>query len=1460
MCDNKGPFDWSLFYLIKEENMANSHAEAFQVLLKQLNWSPNHEIFQKGEIKNVTVHTQSRVWQFDLSFERRLPAPLFKELEERLANDFQPGRAHMRVIVSEELPVNPEEVYDYWPIIIKRSNISNGLTNQIFNNQLPTYENNQFIIRCDNDQVKQVIEKNYIAVVKQNYQMAGFPVLPFEVVVDVDTANDRQDNFQARQDHLMEAQQEIAKAANKRQHEAPKQKEADVLPKVNKVAIGKPVPHDERLRPMSSYVEEQRQAVMEGVVFEVEIKQLRTGRQILKMKLSDYTSAFIVQMFSKNDQDKAIFAAIKTGMWLRVKGDIKMDDQFERDLVVTANSFEEIHKEKRQDTAPKGEKRVELHLHTNMSMLDATNSITDYANQAKAWGHEAIAVTDHSALQAFPEASQAAKDTGLKMIYGVEANVVDDGVPIAYNPSDIELEDATYVVFDVETTGLSAVYDQIIELAAVKMHRGNVIDQFEEFINPGHPLSSTTINLTGITDAMVQDAKPVEEVMQSFKDWTDGTILVAHNASFDMGFLNATYKRLNIPKAENPVIDTLELSRFLHPQMKSHRLNTLAKHYNVALEQHHRAVYDSETTGALCWIFLKEAASEHDITNHKDLNKRVGEGDAYKRTRPFHATIIAKNQDGLKDLFKLISASNVTYYYRTPRIPRSLLNKSRKNLLIGSACSEGEVFEALMQKGRQEAINKASFYDYLEIMPKGIYEPLIKDELINDEETLENIMRELISVGEEVDRPVVATGNVHYLNPEDKPYREILIHSIKSNRTKYFPEAHFRSTDEMLNDFAFLGEEMAHQLVVENSQKIANLIEPIEPLKDKLYTPSIEGSEEQITEMSYEKAKSIYGENLPEIIEKRLKKELSSIIGNGFSVIYLISQKLVKKSNDDGYIVGSRGSVGSSFVATMMGITEVNPLAPHYVCPECHHSEFFTDGSVGSGFDLPDKECPHCGTKMNKDGHDIPFETFLGFKGDKVPDIDLNFSGEYQPRAHAYTKVLFGEDKVFRAGTIGTVAEKTAFGYVLGYDRDNNLNLRKTEKEFLAQGATGVKRTTGQHPGGIIVIPEYMDVYDFTPIQYPADDQSAEWRTTHFDFHSIHDNVLKLDILGHDDPTMIRKLQDLSGIAPTDIPVDDPSVYELFNGTEILGVTPEQIYSKTGTLGIPEFGTGFTRQMLEATKPTTFAELLQISGLSHGTDVWLGNAEVLVREKGLPLSEVIGCRDDIMVYLLHKNLPESDAFQIMEKVRKGKGLSDEHKAIMREHDVPEWYLESCEKIKYMFPKAHAAAYVLNAMRVAWFKVHHPIWYYCAFLSVRATDFDLEAMTNGLQATKARIEEIRNKGNDASNKEKQTLVILEIVNEMQERGIEMKMVDVEKSDAMAFEIIDDHTLLAPFRAVDGLGNNVAKQIVKAREESPFLSKEDLQKRGKVSKSLIEYMSEQHMLDNLPDQNQLSLFDF
>jgi DNA polymerase-3 subunit alpha (Gram-positive type) len=1068
-------------------------------------------------------------------------------------------------------------------------------------------------------------------------------------------------------------------------------------------------------------------------------------------------------------------------------------------------------------------------------------------------------------LQAYPEAYSSAKKNGIKMLYGVEVNLVDDGTPVAYrNDQPLSLADQTYVVFDVETTGLSAVYDKVIELAAVKMQDGNVIDSFEEMINPGFALSDFTMNLTHITNEMVQKGGTEAEVFGKFAKFTEGTIMVGHNVTFDVGFLTAAYRRLEMQPITQPVIDTLELSRTLHPENKNHKLDTLTKKYNIVLENHHRANADAEATGYLMYALFKEAGEMYGWDKLNQLNDRVGAGDAYKNARPTHAIVMAKTQAGLKNLFKLVSESMTQTFYRVPRVPRSRLNHYREGLIVGSGCEKGEVFTAVMQKGVDEARELAKYYDYLEVQPLPNYRQLLEGQMVSGPAHLKDIIGKIIKLGDELGKPVVATGDAHYLDDHDAIYRKILINSQGGanmlNRYE-LPDVHFRSTDEMLSEFSWLGEEKAREIVITNTHTVADWIQDdITPVKDKLYTPEIPGVNENFERDVMRTAHEWYGEELPEIVAARVKKELKSIIGNGFAVIYNIAQQLVLKSNKDGYLVGSRGSVGSSLAATLSGITEVNPLPPHYRCPQCQYSEFYTKGEYGSGFDLPDKDCPKCGTELIKDGHDIPFETFLGFHGDKVPDIDLNFSGDYQPVAHNYIKIMFGEDHAFRAGTIGTVADKTAYGYVKAYERDNGLMLRGAEIDRLASGATGVKRTTGQHPAGILIVPGNMDIYDFTPIQYPADDQGAAWLTTHFDFHSIHDNILKMDVLGHDDPTMIRMLQDLSGVEPKSIPTDDPGVMQLFSGTESLGVTPEQINSKTGTLGVPEFGTRFVRGMLEETKPGTFAELLQISGLSHGTDVWLGNAEELVSQGVISLKDVIGCRDNIMMDLIHWGMDDSMAFNIMEHVRKGRGIPDDWQQAMRDNpNVPDWYIDSCLKIKYMFPKAHATAYVMMALRIAWFKVYYPMVYYAAYFSVRAEDFDLVAMSRGKDAVKAAIKEISDKGNEASAKEKGLQTILEIANECLERGYTIQMVDIEKSDSHDFLIVDDHTLLAPFRAIPGLGENVAKQIVSAREEKPFLSKEDLQNRGKVSKTIIDYMTEQRVLDALPDENQLSLFD-
>ncbi|MCQ6280164.1 PolC-type DNA polymerase III [Bacillus sp. EB600] len=1436
---------------------ALSNRERFNVLLQQIQMTDDTEVvhFQNAQIEKLVVEKKARKWHFQFLFEKILPFRVYNRFTSLLERAFSNIAAISYHIQVSDQSFSPELFADYWNASIQQLDGIAPPLLKLLNEQIPSIQGNKVTISVRNETEGLTIKRKYAGMVATIYQAFGFPLVTFETVVNIEEKNNEYNQFliakqKEDQERAMQAMVELQKKEADKDHNAGESE--------GPLTIGLTIKADAEFRSLIDIVDEERRIAIEGYIFDAETRELRSGRTLLTFKVTDYTSSILVKMFSRDKEDAVLYQRVKKGMWVKVRGSIQ-NDTFVRDLIMIGNDINEIKAPGRKDTAPENEKRVELHLHTPMSQMDAVTPVAALVAQAAKWGHKAIAVTDHAVAQSFPEAYSAGKKNGIKTLFGIEANLVDDGVPIAYNEAHRLLAEETFVVFDVETTGLSAYYNTIIELGAVKIRGGEVIDRFESFVNPHHRLSATTINLTSITDDMVQTAPDIEEVIKRFSDWIGNDTLVAHNASFDIGFLNASLKKIGFEKEKNPVIDTLELGRFLYPEMKNHRLNTLAKKFDIDLTQHHRAIYDAEATGYLLLKMLKDAL-EKGIEYHDQLNENMGKGNAFQRARPYHCTLLAQNDVGLKNMFKLVSIAHLEYFYRVPRIPRSVLQKYREGILVGSACDKGEVFEGMMQKSPEEVEAFAGFYDYLEVMPKPVYAPLIEMELVRDEKALEEIIGNIVKLGDKLGIPVVATGNVHYLNENDKIYRKILINSQGGanplNRHK-LPDVHFRTTNEMLDEFSFLGAEKAKEIVVTNTNKIADMIDAISPVKEELYTPKIEGAEEEMRELSYTRARKIYGDSLPEIVEARLEKELNSIIGHGFSVIYLIAHKLVKKSLDDGYLVGSRGSVGSSLVATMSDITEVNALPPHYVCPNCKTSEFIADGSVGSGFDLPDKNCPNCGAKYRKDGHDIPFETFLGFKGDKVPDIDLNFSGEYQPTAHDYTKVLFGGDNVFRAGTIGTVADKTAFGYVKAYQQDNNLHYRGAEIDRLASGCTGVKRTTGQHPGGIIVIPDYMDIYDFSPIQFPADDRTSEWRTTHFDFHSIHDNVLKLDILGHDDPTVIRMLQDLSGIDPKTIPTDDPDVMKIFSGPESLGVTAEQIMCKTGTLGIPEFGTRFVRQMLEETKPTTFSELVQISGLSHGTDVWLGNAQELIQNGTCILSEVIGCRDDIMVYLIYQGLDPSFAFKIMESVRKGKGLTDEMEAEMRKNEVPEWYIDSCKKIKYMFPKAHAAAYVLMAIRIAYFKVHHPLLYYTAYFTVRAEDFDVEAMANGSEAIRAKIIEINAKGLDASNKEKSLLTVLELALEMTERGYSFQKINLYKSAATDFTI-EGNTLIPPFNAIPGLGTNVALNIVKAREKGEFLSKEDLQQRGKVSKTIIEYLDNQGCLADLPDQNQLSLF--
>ena len=1457
----------------------------FEILMNQLGIPAemrNHEAFSQAEIEQVIVHKRSKVWEFRFVFENILPFELFLELKRGLKDEFsKTGNQASFEIKTRNQEFSRELLQAYYREAFSEGPCASQGFRSIYQNFQVRFENDQLIIEASEASDTEHFRKNHLPNLSKQLEQFGFPKLSCILEKNEELTREEQEAFQTENQMIIQAaNEETLRAMEQLEQMAPPPPVEDkpVFDFQAKKAAAKPKLDKAEITPMIEVNTEENRLVFEGVVFDVEHKVTRTGRVLINFKMTDYTSSFSMQKWVKNEEEAQKFDMIKKNSWLRVRGNVEVNN-FTRDLTMNVQDVQEVVHYERKDLMPEGERRVEFHAHTNMSTMDALPEVEEIVGTAAKWGHKAVAITDHGNVQSFPHGYKAAKKAGIQLIYGMEANIVEDRVPIVYNEVEMNLSEATYVVFDVETTGLSAIYNDLIQVAASKMYKGNIIAEFDEFINPGHPLSAFTTELTGITDDHVKNAKPLIQVLKEFQEFCKDTVLVAHNASFDVGFMNANYERHGLPKITQPVIDTLEFARNLYPEYKRHGLGPLTKRFGVALEHHHMANYDAEATGRLLFIFIKEVAEKHGVTDLARLNLDLISPDSYKKARVKHATIYVKNQVGLKNIFKLVSLSNTQYFEGVPRIPRTVLDAHREGLILGSACTEGEVFDAVVSQGVDAAVEVAKYYDFIEVMPPAIYAPLIAKEQVKDMEELQTIIKSLIEVGDRLGKPVLATGNVHYIEPEDEIYREIIVRSLGQgamiNRTighgeaaqpAPLPKAHFRTTNEMLDEFAFLGEDLARKIVIENTNALAEIFEPVEVVKGDLYTPFIDQAEETVAELTYKKAFEIYGNPLPDIVDLRIEKELTSILGNGFAVIYLASQMLVHRSNERGYLVGSRGSVGSSFVATMIGITEVNPLSPHYVCGQCQYSEFITDGSYGSGFDMPNKDCPNCGHKLSKNGQDIPFETFLGFDGDKVPDIDLNFSGEDQPSAHLDVRDIFGEEYAFRAGTVGTVAAKTAYGFVKGYERDYGKFYREAEVERLAQGAAGVKRTTGQHPGGIVVIPNYMDVYDFTPVQYPADDVTAEWQTTHFNFHDIDENVLKLDVLGHDDPTMIRKLQDLSGIDPNDIPMDDEDVMALFSGTDVLGVTPEQIGTPTGMLGIPEFGTNFVRGMVDETHPTTFAELLQLSGLSHGTDVWLGNAQDLIKTGIADLSTVIGCRDDIMVYLMHAGLDPKMAFTIMERVRKGLWLkiSEEERngyiEAMKANNVPEWYIESCGKIKYMFPKAHAAAYVMMALRVAYFKVHHPIYYYCAYFSIRAKAFDIKTMGAGLDAIKRKMQEIaeKRKNNEASNVEIDLYTTLEIVNEMWERGFKFGKLDLYRSDATEF-IIDGDTLIPPFVAMDGLGENVAKQLVRARQEGEFLSKTELRKRGGLSSTLVEKMDEMGILGNMPEDNQLSLFD-
>ncbi|RJU67420.1 PolC-type DNA polymerase III [Coprococcus sp. AM27-12LB] len=1227
--------------------------------------------------------------------------------------------------------------------------------------------------------------------------------------------------------------------------------------------------------PLSDVVGEMGEITIRGKILKLETREIRNEKTIVMFAITDFTDTIMVKMFTRNEQLPEILAGIKKGAFLKIKG-VTTIDKFDGEL--TIGSVVGIRKisdftTTRKDTSP--EKRVELHCHTKMSDMDGVSEAQALVARAHDWGHQAIAITDHGVVQAFPDANHYVerldKEDPFKIIYGVEAYLVDDLTEIAVNEQGQTLDD-TFVVFDIETTGFSAAEDRIIEIGAVKITDGAIVDRFSTFVNPEVPIPFEIQQLTHITDDMVLEAPKIEEALPAFLDFVGESALVAHNAGFDVGFIEQNCVRLGRSRIFTSV-DTVGLARVLLPTLSKYKLNIVAKALNISLENHHRAVDDAAATAEIYVKFI-EMLKERGMTTLKEVNA-FGDmnPDAIKKMPTYHAIILAKNEVGRVNLYTLVSLSHLKYFARRPRIPKSEFNKYREGLILGSACEAGEVYRALLDGKSEETIAKiVDYYDYLEIQPIGNNAFMIASEKqrnIKSEEDLKNMNRRIVQLGEKFQKPVVATCDVHFMDPDSEVYRRIIMTGKGFSDADSQPPLYLRTTEEMLEEFSYLGSKKAEEVVITNTNKIADSIERISPVRPDKCPPVIEDSDQTLRNICYDKAHSMYGEELPEIVVERLERELNSIISNGFAVMYIIAQKLVWKSNEDGYLVGSRGSVGSSFVATMAGITEVNPLSPHYYCTNCHYSDFESEEvrafAGGCGWDMPDKVCPNCGQPLVKDGFDIPFETFLGFKGNKEPDIDLNFSGDYQSNAHKYTEVIFGEGQTYRAGTIGTLAEKTAFGFVKNYYEEHGSRKRKCEIERIVEGCTGIRRSTGQHPGGIIVLPHGENINSFTPVQHPANDMTTDIITTHFDYHSIDHNLLKLDILGHDDPTMIKMLEELveqltgKPFKATEIPLDDPGVMQLFADTGSLGIKPSDIGGcPVGCLGIPEFGTDFVIQMVVDTKPKTLSDLIRISGLSHGTDVWLNNAQTLIQEGKATISTAICTRDDIMTYLINTGMESELSFTIMESVRKGKGLKPEWEDAMKAAGVPDWYIWSCKKIKYMFPKAHAAAYVMMAYRIAYCKVNYPLAYYAAYFSIRASAFSYELMCQGKEKLEFYLRDYKNRSDSLSKKDQDTLKDMRIVQEMYARGYEFLPLDIYRAKATKFQIIDGK-LMPPLSSIEGMGDKAAEAVEMAAEDGPYLSRDDFRQRTKVSKTVIDFMADLGMFGDLPETNQLSLFD-
>ena len=1214
------------------------------------------------------------------------------------------------------------------------------------------------------------------------------------------------------------------------------------------------------------------EVVLRGKILSVDTREIRNEKTIIIFSVTDFTDTIVLKIFARNDDVPELLKEISGGKFVRVKG-VATIDKFDSEL--TIGSIVGIKKcadftTVRMDTSV--EKRIELHCHTKMSDMDGVSDVKDIVKRAMKWGHKAIAITDHGDVQAFPDANHTVpSDSDFKVIYGVEAYLVDDLKGMVTDSQNQDL-DADYVVFDLETTGFSPETNRIIEIGAVKVQNGKIVDKFSTFVNPQVPIPFRIEQLTSINDSMVIDAPVIADILPEFMKFCEGCVMVAHNADFDMSFIKKNCQRLDIP-CKPTIVDTVALARVLLPNLNRFKLDTVAKALGVSLENHHRAVDDAGCTAEIFVKFI-EMLRERGMSTLDEVNAMGTSSVQNVQKMPtYHAIILATCDQGRTNLYKLISLAHIKYYHRRPRIPKSEFIRYRDGLLIGSACEAGELYRAILNGRPEEEISRlVNFYDYLEIQPLGNNAFLVRDEdsPVASNDDLIEINKKIVRLGEQFHKPVVATCDVHFLDPEDEIYRRIIMAGQGFKDADEQAPLFLRTTEEMLKEFAYLGSEKAEEVVITNTNRIADMCEKISPVRPDKCPPVIENSDQMLRDICYNKAHKMYGDPLPEIVQERLDRELNSIISNGYAVMYIIAQKLVWKSNEDGYLVGSRGSVGSSFVATMSGITEVNPLHAHYLCKHCQYSDFDSDlvksFSGRSGCDMPDKLCPRCGKPLSKEGFDIPFETFLGFKGNKEPDIDLNFSGEYQSKAHKYTEVIFGEGQTFKAGTIGTLADKTAFGYVKNYYEERGVHKRNCEIDRIVLGCVGVRRTTGQHPGGIVVLPMGEQIYTFTPVQHPANDMTVDITTTHFDYHSIDHNLLKLDILGHDDPTMIRMLQDLTGVDPTQIPLDDKAVMSLFQDTSALGITPDDLVNcQLGALGLPEFGTDFAMGMLIDTQPKEFSDLVRIAGLSHGTDVWLGNAQTLIQEKKATISTAICTRDDIMIYLIGMGLDSEESFKIMENVRKGivaKGKCDkwpEWKQDMIDHNVPDWYIWSCEKIKYMFPKAHAAAYVMMAWRIAYCKVFYPLAYYAAYFSIRATAFSYELMCQGKEKLEGYMHEYEKRKDELSKKEQDTYKDMRLVQEMYARGFEFLPLDIYKSEPHHFQIVDGK-LLPALNTIDGLGDNAAVAIAEAAKDGIFLSKDDFRERTKVSKTTIELMSDLGLFGDMPESNQLSLFDF